>query len=128
MLYLQRSTNRPNPDILSEADSRFIQEHFNVYGGNLTVEGQPLDWSAIEEIEVVVAPHISGAAGWFVRKVVVREERYHVGLYSGADEIVLPNLTLAVAKYIVACIAHFAPLPVHYSGLPDFTPTSESES
>ena len=128
MLYLQRSTIRPNPDALSEADSRFIQEHFNVYGGNLTVEGRPLDWSAIEEIEVVVAPHISGPAGWFVRKVVVREERYHVGLYSGADEIVLPNLTLAVAKYIVACVAHFAPLPIRYKGLPDFTPTTESES
>lgn len=124
MLYLQRSTTRPNPDALSPADSQFIQEHFNVYGGNLTVEGQPVDWSSIEEIEVVVAPHISGPAGWFVRNVVVREERYHVGIYSGHDEIVLPNLTLAVAKYVVGCIAHFAPLPVRYRGLPDFAPTT----
>ena len=128
MLYLQRSPTRPNPDVLVPADSRFLQEHFNIYGGNLNVEGQPLDWSAIEEIEVVVAPHISGAAGWFVRNLVVREERYHVGLYSGPHEIVLPNLTLAVAKYIVACVAHFAPLPIRYKGLPDFAPTNESES
>ncbi len=128
MLYLQRSPNRPNPDVLSPEDSRYLQEHFNVYGGNLTVQGQPVEWSAIEEIEVVVAPHIAGPAGWFVRKVVVREERYHVGLYSGRDEIVLPNLTLAVAKYIVGCIAHFAPLPVRYSGLPDFVPTTEAET
>jgi len=125
MLYLQRSQIRPNPDVLSPADSKFIQEHFNVYGGNLTVQGQPVEWSAIEAIEVVVAPHISGAAGWFVRNVVVREERYHVGLYSGHDEIVLPNLTLAVAQYVVGCVAHFAPLPVRYSGLPDFAPTTE---
>lgn len=125
MLYLQRSTNRPNPDALSDADSRFVQEHFNIYGGNLTVEGQPVDWSAIEEIEVAIAPHISGPAGWFVRNVVIREDRYHVGLYSGRDEIVLPNLTLAVAKYIVGCIAHFAPLPVRYTGLSDFAPTVE---
>ena len=62
MLYLQRSQIRPNPDVLSPADSKFIQEHFNVYGGNLTVQGQPVEWSAIEAIEVVVAPHISGAA------------------------------------------------------------------
>ena len=123
--YLQRSTNRPNPDALSAADSKYIQEHFNVYGGNLTVEGQPVDWSAIEEIEVVVAPHISGAAGWFVRNVVIREERYHVGLYSGRDEIVLPNLPLTVAKYVVGCVAHFAPLPVRYRGIPDFAPTTE---
>ena len=128
MLYLQRSPTRPNPDVLSPEDSRFIQEHFNIYGGNLTVEGQHLDWSSIEEIEVVVAPHISGPAGWFVRKVVVREERYHIGLYSGSSEIVLPNLTLAVAKYIVACIAHFTTLPVRYTGLPDFAPTTESET
>ena len=74
---------------------------------------------------MVVAPHISGPAGWFVRKLVTREERYHIGLYSGHDEIILPNLTLPVAKYIVASLAHFAPLPVRYSGLPDFTPTSD---
>jgi hypothetical protein len=128
MLYLQRSTTRPNPDALSPEDSRFMQEHFNIYGGSLTVQGQPVEWSSIEEVEVVVAPHIAGPAGWFVRKMVVREDRYHVGLYSGHDEIVLPNLTLAVAKYIVACIAHFAPLPVRYTGIPDFTPTTESET
>ena len=128
MLYLQHSSIRPNPDVLSQEDSRFIQEHFNIYGGNLTVEGQPVDWSAIEEIEVVVAPHIAGPAGWFVRRVVIREERYHIGLYSGRDEIVLPNLTLVVAKYIVACIAHFAPLPVRYSGIPDFVRTTESDT
>ena len=128
MPYLQRSTTRPNPDALSPDDSRYLQEHFNVYGGNLTVQGQPVDWSAIEGIEVVVAPHIAGPAGWFVRKVVVREERYHVGLYSGHNEIILPNLPLTVAKYIVACIAHFAPLPVRYSGLSDFTPITESEA
>lgn len=127
-LYLQRSTTRPNPDALSPADSKFIQEHFNVYGGSLTVEGQPVDWSAIEEIEVAVAPHISGPAGWFVRNVIVREDRYHVGLYSGQNEIVLPNLTLPVAKYIVGCIAHFAPLPVRYTGLPDFVPTTTSDT
>ncbi|MBI1280728.1 MAG: hypothetical protein GC179_21570 [Anaerolineaceae bacterium] len=125
--YLQPSPNRPNPDALSPADSKFIQEHFNVYGGSLTVEGQPVDWSAIEEIEVAVAPHISGPAGWLVRNVVIREERYHVGLYSGRDEIILPNLTLPVAKYIVACIAHFAPLAVRYSGLPDFAPTMNKD-
>ncbi len=125
MPYLQRSQTRPNPDVLSPADSSYMDEHFNIYGGNLTVNGQPVDWASIEAIEVVVAPHISGPAGWFVRKVVVREERYHVGLYSGHDEIVLPNLPLPVAQYIVACIAHFAPLPVRYSGLPDFTPTTD---
>ena len=77
---------------------------------------------------MVVAPHIAGPAGWFVRRVVIREERYHVGLYSGRDEIVLPNLTLTVAQYIVACIAHFAPLPVRYSGILDFAPTTEVET
>jgi hypothetical protein len=87
-----------------------------------------VDWSAIEEIEVVVAPHIAGPAGWLVRNVVVREEHYHVGLYSGHNEIILPNLPQTVAKYIVACVAHFAPLPVRYSGLSDFASTTESES
>ena len=128
MFYLQRSPTRPNPDALSPDDSRTIQEYFKVYGGNLTVQGQPVDWSAIEAIEVVVAPHIAGPAGWFVRKIVIREDRYHVGLYSGHDEVVLPNLTLAVAQYVVACIAHFAPLPVRYSGLPNFAPTTETEA
>ena len=126
MLYLQRSPTRPNPDVLSPEDSRYVQEQFSIYGGNLSVQGQPVEWSAIEAIEVVVAAHISGPAGWFVRKVVIREDRYHVALYSGHDEIVLPNLTLAVAKYVVGCIAHFAPLPVRYSGLPNFTSTTEA--
>lgn len=128
MLYLQRSTTRPNPDTLSPADSSFIQDHFNVYGSNLTIDGQPIDWSSIEEIEVVVAPHIAGPAGWFVRRVVIREERYHVGLYLGHNEIILPNLTLDVARYIVACVAHFAPLPVRSSGLPDFAPTTSIDT
>ena len=128
MRYLQRSPNRPNPDVLSAEESQLVQEQFNIYGGNLTVQGQPVDWSAIEEIEVAVAPHISGPAGWFVRHVIVREERYHIGLYSGHDEIVLPNLPLAVARYIVACVAHFAPNPVRYSGLADFAPTVETEA
>jgi hypothetical protein len=126
--YLKRGQPRPNPDVLNETDTRFLQEHFNIYGGSLTIDGQPVDWSAIDAIEVVVAPHISGAAGWFVRNVVVREERYHIGLYSGHDEIILPNLTLAVAKYVVAAIAHFASHPVRYSGLPDFTITTDTDA
>lgn len=125
MPYLQRQPTRPNPDVLSASDHKYLQEHFNIYGGSLTVHGQPVDWAAIEEIEVVVAPHIAGPAGWFVRHLVVREERYHVGLYSGQDELVLPNLPLPVAQYIVNCVAHFAPLPVRYSGLPDFAATSD---
>lgn len=125
MRYLQRSPTRPNPDVLSAEDSRLVQEQFHIYGGSLMVQGQPVDWSAIEELEVAVAPHIAGPAGWFVRRVIVREERYHVGLYSGPAEIVLPNLPLAVARYIVACVAHFAPNPVRYSGLADFAPTIE---
>ena len=124
-LYLQRNTARPNPEALSATDTKYLEEHFNIYGGSLLVHGQPVDWSAIEEIEVVVAPHISGPAGWFVRHLVTREERYHVGLYSGSDELILPNLTLPVAKYVVASIAHFAPLPVRYKGLPEFTLTTE---
>lgn len=125
MIYLQRTNLRPNTYDLSSGEIQFVQQHFDPYANEVIVEGQAVRWQEIEELEVVLSPRTSGPAGWIVRHLVHGDERYHVGLYFGRYEAVVPNVTLNVARYIVQCVAYYAPLPVRYRGVEGLSPTYE---
>lgn len=115
-MYLQRLKVRPSVEDLTQAEARYVQSHFDSYAGEVIVNGESIIWTEIEEIEVARAPRVSGLAGWIVRYFIHGDERYHVGIYFGHNEAVLPNVSLNVAQYIVRSVAFYAPNPVRYTG------------
>lgn len=120
--FLQRIKNRPNLETLSAAENHYVRELFDPGSREVVVNGEAIGWTEIDEVEVVVSPRSAGPAGWLVRYFVHGEDRYHVGIYFGRNEAILPNITLAVAKYVVQCIAFYAPLPVRYKGPEGLSP------
>ena len=122
MVYLQRTKARPSLEDLKSGEAKFVQTTFDLYAGEVLVDGQTIAWDEIEEVEVAVSPRTAGPAGWVVRYMVHGNERYHVGLYFGRQEAIVPNVTLNVARYIVQCVAFFAPLPVRYTGPDNLVP------
>lgn len=126
MTYLQRIDYQPSPANLSPEDQQFLNEHVVTYGSEIVVDGQPVRWEHIEEVEMVVAPRAAGLAGWVVKRFFLHNEtRYHVGIYFGSQEAILPNITWDVARYVVESIAYFAPKPVRYTGPEDLVKLSE---
>lgn len=115
-MYLQRLKFRPSIEDLTPGEARFVQSHFDPYAGEVIVNGDTIAWNEIQEVEVARAPRVGGPAGWIVRHLVHGDERYHVGLYFGRNEAVLPNVTLNVAQYLVKTVAFYAPQPVRYTG------------
>ncbi len=126
MPYLQRNRNFPATDELSPHDLRHISDHFATYGSELMVDGNVINWGAIEEVEVAAAPGVVGAVGWLV-KLITRAggDRYHVALYYGFREAVLHDITLEEARYLLNSVAYYAPHPVRYSGPMDIVPITE---
>ena len=117
MTYLQRIDYRPTTDHLTAEEQEFLREHFMAYGAEMVVDGQPVQWEHIQEVEVVPAPRAAGPAGWLVKKLFLHgQDRYHVGVYFGAMEAVLPNITWDTARYVVETVAYYAPQPVVYKG------------
>lgn len=120
--FLQRIKNSPNPEALSPSENRYVRELFDPGSREVVVNGATIEWTEIDEVEVVVSPRSAGPAGWLVRYFVHGADRYHVGIYFGRNEAILPNVTLGIAKYVVQCIAHYAPLPVRYKGPEGLSP------
>jgi len=111
---------------LTDDEERNLSRHFDAYGAEMIVDGQAVRWEKIDEVEVVVAPHVSGPAGWFVKKVVLKnQERYHVGIYYGASEAVLPNVTWDMARHVVESIAYYASQRIVYKGPEDLVKLTE---
>ncbi len=125
MRFLQHLLLRPNVEALTAADARFVRRAFVTEADSVQVNGEVIRWTELEELEVARAPRAAGPAGWVVRHLVHGEDRYHVGLYCGARETVLPNVTEGVARYMVQCVAFYAPLPVRYQGPEDFAPLTD---
>ncbi len=125
MLYLKRTNLRPNTHDLNAGEIQFLQQHFDPYSNEVVVAGQTVRWNEIEEVEIVLSPRAAGPAGWIVRNLVHGNERYHVGLYFGRQEAVVPNVTLKVARYITQCIAYYSPLPVRFTGPEGLSPLIE---
>ncbi len=115
-MYLQRLKVRPSIDDLTSAEASYIQSHFDPYAGEVIVNDEPIAWMEIEEVEVAKAARVGGPAGWIVRHFIHGDETYHVGLYFGRNEAVLPNVSLNVAQYVVKTVAFYAPNPVRYTG------------
>lgn len=127
MPHLQRLPNPPKLSALSEADRRYIEAHFDINQTEVNFDGQYMDLHKIDEIEVAKAARQSGPAGWLVKNIVYGgEDRYHLALYSGRNELVLPNITLPVARYVVQSIAYHARAPIRYTGPDDIAPVSDS--
>jgi hypothetical protein len=127
MFHLVPSSTPPKEDQLTSDDVRFLQSHLNVTNYEVIVDGQVIAWDKIDEVEVAKAAREKSPAGWLVKNVIYSgKDRYHVGIYSGRGEAVLPNLSLQAAKYVVATIAYYARSRIRYTGPEGIIPTSES--
>ncbi|MDZ4768034.1 MAG: hypothetical protein SGJ24_02810 [Chloroflexota bacterium] len=125
MPYLARVHELPSADHLDAADRKLLDKRFDANAYELNFDGQPVDWSLIEEIEVVKAARQGNLAGLVVRNLMFGGDRYHIGVYFGKQEIVLTNITQEVTRYIMATIGHYAPSGVRYKGETDIAMLTE---
>jgi hypothetical protein len=126
MANLARIDQRPSPDGLSDEERRVLDKRFDANAYEINIDGHRAEWSAIHEVEVAKAARESGPAGWFVKKVIYAGERYHVGVYHATGELVLTNVTLETAKYVVETIAYYANHTIRYSGVEGIAPVTGS--
>ena len=125
MTYLARVEQRPSMTGLSEEEQGILKKRFDANAYEINVDGHHTAWDAIEEVEVAKAAREGGPAGWFVKKVIFSGERYHVGVYFGRDELVLTNVTLESAKFVVQTIAYYANRAIRYTGVEGIAPVTE---
>jgi hypothetical protein len=126
MTYLQRIDFRPSMAELRQSDQDFLNRHFDAYGAELVIDNHAIRWEHIDEVEVVVAPRIAGPAGWIVKMLFLKgETRYHLGIYFGSKEAVLPNITWDMARYVLQSIAYYASQQITYKGPEDLVPLTE---
>ena len=117
MTFIQTVDSLPSLSNLTEAEADFFHKHVEIHATDLVVDHQSIRWDLIEEVEVVTAPRAAGPAGWIVRKLFLNdEERFHVGIYFGRQEAILPNITWDSARHIVETVAYYAPNRVRYKG------------
>ena len=127
MVYMVPARTAPKEDDLTPDDVRYLRNHMNATNFEIIVDRQSIPWDKIDELEVAVAARQNSPAGWLVKNVIYGgKERYHVGIYSGNNEAVLPNLSLAAAKYVVQTVAYYARTRIRYTGPEGFIPTTES--
>jgi hypothetical protein len=122
MPYLKRLDAPPTPP----SDMKLIEKRFDVNAYEINIEGGRVEWEQIDEVEVAQAARINSPAGWFVKKVMYGGERYHVGVFFGRGELVLTNISLEQACYVVATVAYYAKQPIRYTGIEGIVPTIES--
>lgn len=125
MVFLQRLSYRPNLDGVSERERESLSRLFDPASTDVVINGDAVQWSIIEEVEVAVAARSGGVAGWLVKHLVMSGDRYHIAFYFGREEQVLPNLTRPAAEYVLKMLAYYAPKRVRYTGPDGFVPTSE---
>lgn len=126
MTYLQRINYAPAWDTLTDTEFKHLQRFFKPTGQELIIFDQVLHWEHIDEVEVVVAPHIKGLAGWITKRLFYsNEERYHVGIYFGSGEAILPNITWNTARFVLENIAFYTKKSVVYRGPEDLVLLSE---
>jgi hypothetical protein len=125
MVYLERPKAPPRLEDLGEQERRALEYKFDAHPAELTVHGQAIPWNHIEEVEIARAARQKTLAGWFVRNIVYAEERYHVGIYYGSQEAILPNLPLKAAQFAVQSIAYYMQAPIRYTGAEGLVPVVE---
>lgn len=124
MAYLLRTTHTPDArEALPEHEAEVILAIFYITPDYVQIDGEPVYWDEIKEVEVVSAARAKGPAGWLVRHVVHgNTETYHIGIYCRRHEAVVRNVSLNMARYVVQSIAYYANGPVKYSGVPGLSP------
>ena len=126
MAYLQRIDYRPSEANLTEWEQEQLAKHVQLYGSEIVIHGEPVRWEHVEEVEIAPAPRAAGFGGWFVKRFILHnEQRYHIGLYFGSREAVMPNITLNLARHITEMVAYYAPNPVQYTGPEEIVLLSE---
>lgn len=126
MANLARIEQRPSPDGLSEDERRLLEKRFDANAYEINIDGHHVEWAAIDEVEVAKAARGGGPSGWFVKKVIFAGERYHVGVYFGKGELVLTNVTMETAQYVVQTIAYYANHVIRYKGIEGVAPVTGS--
>jgi len=114
---LARVERRPDMDALTDEDRRTLDKRFDANAWEINIDGRRAEWGAIDEVEVAKAARERGPAGWFVKKIIYAGERYHIGIYFGSEELVLTNVTLEAARFVVQTIAYYANNVIRYKGL-----------
>jgi len=122
---LARIDQRPGMDGLSDDDKRSLNKRFDANAYEINIDGHHVEWGRIDEVEVAVAARQGGPSGWFVKNVVFAGDRYHVGVYFGRDELVLTNVTLEAAKFVLQTIAYYANNTIRYTGVEGVAPVTE---
>ena len=126
MTTLQRIDYRPSYENLSPEEETQLRKHFTAYGAELIIDGIVIRWEHIDEVEVALAPRGKGVAGWLVKKMMLNDEtRYHVGVYFGSLEAILPNISLNMVKHVLENIAFYSPKPIRYVGPENIVRLSE---
>ncbi|MCU0465368.1 MAG: hypothetical protein MUF38_12470 [Anaerolineae bacterium] len=125
MSYLQRINYRPNMDGLAQSEQDSLRGKFDPGSVDVIINGDTIRWDYIEEIEVAMAARQTGLAGWIVKNMVMKGDRYHVAFYFGREEAVLINLTLPAAQYVVNTAAYYLSKRVTYTGPDGIAATSE---
>lgn len=125
MQYLKRITSAPSREHLNADDLKTLEKHFDANRYELNIDGETVEWGLIDEVEVARAARSKSPAGWFVKNVIFQGERYHVGIYFGKEELVLPNLSEQAARYVVAIIAFYANRDIRYKGTESIAETFE---
>lgn len=123
-VYLLRMNLRPRLEDLPENQQAHLSTHFDVNNFEVNIDGEVIDWRNVDSVEVAKAARVIGPAGWIVRRLY-GGERYHVAVYFGRKEAVLPNLPLEAAQYVVRAIGHYAPKQIRYTGPDGIAPTTE---
>jgi hypothetical protein len=127
MPFLQRLKERPVLDTLAEPDQHQLARHLLVEPDAMFIDGEPIPWAVIDEVEVAKAPDVAGPLGGLVRWFAHGgHESYHLAVYYGYREAVLSNISLAAAAFIVQTVAHHASRPVRYVGPEGLAPLTEA--
>lgn len=122
---LARIEQRPSPEGLSDEERRTLDKRFDANAYEINIDGHRAGWDAINEVEVAKAARQGGPSGWFVKKVIYAGDRFHVGVYFGKEELVLTNVTLETAQFVVQTIAYFANRTIRYTGVEGIAPLTE---
>ncbi|MFN8527011.1 MAG: hypothetical protein U0670_00160 [Anaerolineae bacterium] len=123
MAYLVRLSKAPNTNDLTPEEISTIENKFQITPQAVTLNGSTLTWEEVTEIETAKAARNASPAGWFVRNFIFGgQERYHIAIYAGRAEAVLPNTSLRIVQHIVQTIAYYAPKKLIYSGLEGISP------
>ncbi len=126
MAYLVRLGKAPSTNDLTQEEIAHINRVFDVTPQTVTLNGVTFPWEEVTEIETALAARTKNPAGWFVKKVIFGGERYHVAIYAGRYEAVLPNTSRKIIEHIVQTIAYYAPRKIPYSGVEGISPVSET--